>query len=140
MFEFHGWLSLHSDDWDDPDPAVLEERLDAAEAALRGEIEKADDGFSVFEIRRAGNGLRTLCVQGLRNHRYEPVVDLFRWAAGNLAESYGLLYVWDDEDRRGGDADHSNAFRVWRVAQGEFDEQADPFLSPCVPTIEKPWP
>ena len=41
MFEFHGWLSLRSDDRDDPDPAVLEARLDAAEAALLGEVEKA---------------------------------------------------------------------------------------------------
>lgn len=139
MFEFHGWLSLHPDDRDDPDTAVLEERLDSAESALLNEIEKAGDDVSVFEIRRAGNGLRTLSVHGLSNHRHEPVIDIFRWAAGNLTESYGLLYVWDDEDRRGGDADHTNAFRVWRVAQGKFDEHADPFLSPCVPTIEKPW-
>ena len=140
MFEFHGWLSLHSDDRDDPTPAVLEERLDAAESALLDEIEKADDDFSVFEIRRAGNGLRYLSVHGLSNHRHEPVIDLFRWAAGNLTESYGLLYVWDDEDRRGGGAVHSNAFRVWRVAQGKCGEYADPFLSPCIPTIEKPGP
>jgi len=138
MFEFHGWLSLHSDDREDLDPATLEERLDSAESALAREIEKADDDFSVFEIRRAGNGLRYISVHGLSNHRYEPVISLFRWAAENLTESYGLLYVWDDEDCRGDDANHTNAFRVWRVAQGKFDEYADPFLSPCVPTIEKP--
>jgi hypothetical protein len=137
MFEFHGWLSIHSDDRDDPDPVVLEERLNSAESALLREIEKADDDFSVFEIRRAGNGLRYLSVHGLSNHRYEPVINLFRWAAENLTESCGLLYVWDDEDRRGVDADHTNVFRVWRVAQGKIDEYADPLLSPCVPTIEK---
>lgn len=140
MFEFHGWLSLHPDDQDDADLVVLEDRLNSAESALRREIEKVDDGLSVFEVRRAGNGLRYLAAHGLRNHRYVPVVDLFRWVADNLPDSYGLLYLRDDEDDRGGEADNTNAFRVWRVARGRFDEHADPFLSPCVPTIEKPWP
>ena len=138
MFEFHGWLSIHSADRDDPDPAVLEKRLDLAESALRREVDKANDDFSIFEVRRAGNGLRYLSVHGLSNHRYEPVIDLFRWAAENLSESYGLLYVWDDEDCRGDSRDYSNMFRIWRVVQGTIDEYADPFLSPCVPTIEKP--
>ena len=34
MFEFHRWLSLHSDDRDDPDLAVLKERLDSAERTV----------------------------------------------------------------------------------------------------------
>jgi hypothetical protein len=144
MFEFHGWLSLCVDDRDDPDTAVLEARLDAAETDLRREIEAVDDGLSVFEVRRAGNGLRFLAVHGLRNHRYAPLFELFRWAARNLPDSYGLLYVRDDEDDRApgaedNGADTTNAFRVWRVAQGRFDEHPDPLLSPCVPTIEKPW-
>ncbi len=139
MFEFHGWLSLRVDEQDDPDLAILEERLDRAERALLNEVEKVDDDFSVFELRRAGNALRYLAVHGVTNHRYSQVIDLFRWAADNLPETYGLLYVWDDEDDREG-GDHTNAFRVWRVAQGALTEHADPFLSPCVPVIEKPWP
>ena len=140
MFEFHGWLSLEVDDRDDPDPTILDERLDLAERGLLGQIEKAGDGASVFELRRAGNGLRYLAVHGLRNHRYLPVIDLFRWAAENLPEAYGLLYVRDDEDERDEDMDITNAFRVWRVAQGKCSEHEDSFLSPCVPTIEKPYP
>lgn len=137
MFEFHGWLSLRTDDRDDPDLAVLEERLDSAESALGREIEMVDDGISVFEVRRAGNGLRYLAVHGLCNHRYAPVFNLFRWVAENLRDSYGLLYVRDDEDDRGDKTDYTNVFRVWRVAQGSIEEHTDSFLSPCVPTIEK---
>jgi hypothetical protein len=139
MFEFHGWLTLCPDDRDDADPAVLEARRDAAEAALRREIEKAADGLSVFELSRAGNGLRYLAVHGLRNHRTEPVIELFAWAAANLPFSYGLLYLRDDEDHRGAEGDFTNAFRIWRVARGCFDEHPDALLSPCVPTIEEPW-
>lgn len=138
MFEFHGWISLKPNDEDDPDLEALEQRLDVAEAALRREIRKAEDGMSEFELLRTGNGLRTLTAHGLRNHRYEPLFDLFRRAAAMLPDSYGLLYVRDGEDARRGEADYMNTFRAWRVAQGSFKEFADPFLSPCIPVIEKP--
>lgn len=79
-----------------------------------------------------------LLAHGLRNHRYEPVIDLFRWVAVELPFSYGLLYVHDDEDTHRG-ADHVNEFQVWRLARGEFEELADPFLSPYIPTVEPHW-
>jgi hypothetical protein len=73
------------------------------------------------------------------------VIDLFRRVATELPFSYGLLYVHDDEDslwditdeqiaRHGNNYD--NEFRVWRLARGEFEERADPFLSPYIPTVE----
>jgi hypothetical protein len=74
---------------------------------------------------------------GLRNHRYEQVVDLFRWIAAELPDSDGLLYVHDDEDC-GRDSDFSNEFRVWRMARGRFDESADTHSSPYFPTVELP--
>ena len=52
-------------------------------------------------------------------------------------DSYGLLYVHDDEDGAHG-LDHSNEFRVWRLAGGRLEEVADPFLSPYLPTVELP--
>jgi hypothetical protein len=79
-----------------------------------------------------------LFAHGLRNHRYEPVIDLFRWVAEELPHSYGLLYVRDDEDH-GREANYDNEFRVWRLARGRFEELADPFLSPCNPIAEAPW-
>jgi hypothetical protein len=138
MFEFHGWVSIAVDDGDDGGMAVLAERLDDAISAVAARIAQAEDGLSVFEVRRAGNGLAYVAAHGLRNRRYAPVFALFEWIAANLPESYGLLHVRDDEDDRGGGADYSNAFRVWRVARGEFAEHADTLLSPCVPTIEAP--
>jgi hypothetical protein len=137
MFEFHGWATIRVDDGDDPDLGVVRAREDTALARLQEAVTAADDEFSHFDLRRTGNGLIVLLAHGLRNHRFEPVLDLFRWVATELPFAYGLLYVWDDEDCREG-RDQTNEFRVWRVARGDIQEFHDPFLSPCIPTIEPP--
>src|SRR5262249_7181410 len=120
------------------DTSVVHTREDAAIARLQAAIRAADDAFSLFDLRRTSNGLVVLLAHGLRNHRYEPVIELFRWVAAQLPFAYGLLYVHDDEDTCRG-ADHGREFRVWRLARGEFGELADPLLSPYIPTVEPPW-
>lgn len=84
------------------------------------------------------NGMHSFTVTGLRNHRKEEVIDLFRWLAENGPGSYGLLHVCDDEDGERG-ADYANGFRVWRLARGRLTEHTDPFLSPRIPTVEDPY-
>lgn len=131
MFEFHGWATIRvPDDGSSFTPIGRGVGFDAIKR-LRAAINEAHDEFCDFDIRRAGNGLVVLSVHGLRNHRYEPVIDLFRWLATELPDSYGLLYIHDDED-----FNFSNDFRVWRLARGNCDELADPFLSPYLPTVE----
>jgi len=138
MFEFHGWATIRMHDSDDPDMSVIREREEAAISRLRNVIRDVDDQFSFFDLRRTSNELLVLLAHGLRNHRYEPAINLFRVVASELPFAYGLLYVHDDEDSRRG-ADRTNEFRVWRLARGEFKELADPFLSPYIPTVEPPW-
>lgn len=138
MFEFHGWATVRVDDHDDPDSGVIRGREEEAIVRLRAAIHKASDEFSFFELRRTSNEIIVLMAHGLRNHRYEPVIDLFKWLAAELPYSYGLLYVHDDEDHARGD-DHANEFRAWRIARGQCEELNDPFLSPYIPTVEPPW-
>jgi hypothetical protein len=138
MFEFHGWAVITVDDPVDADLASLEAQIDQAEAVLRHALADAADGFCVFDIQHTCNALRYLNVHGLRNHRYQPVIDLFQWIANQLPACYGLLYIRDDEDIIRAGQDFSNCFRVWRLARGQLTEQSDPFLSPCIPTIELP--
>ena len=124
MFEFHGWATLWVDTSDDPDLPVQRAREDAAIERVRAAVQVAEDVFSHFDVRRTGNGLIVLIAHGLRNHRYEPVITLFREVAAMLPDSYGLLYVHDDEGlSRGGN--YTDTFRVWRVARGELAEVAD---------------
>ncbi len=138
MFEFHGWVNIRVEDQDDPDLSIMERREEKAIERLQNVINDADDDHSLFDLKRTSNGMIVLCVHGLRNHRYKPVIDLFEWIANELSCSYGLLYVHDDEDHSRG-VDYENEFRVWRLARGEFEEMADPFLSPYIPTVEPPW-
>jgi Immunity protein 7 len=106
-----------------------------AVSRLQEAIKRADDVFSMFGVRQTGNELIVLYAHGLRNHRYRPVIELFRWVATELPDSYGLLYVHDDEAEG-----QDNEFRVWRLARGMFEEVPDPFLSPYFPTVESPHP
>ena len=129
MFEFHGWATILTETEDSStDPAA------DAIARLHAGVNEARDTFSVFEVKETGNGQTVLMAHGLRNHRFERVIGLFRWLAAELPASYGLLYVRDDES-----AGHDNVFQVWRLARGRLEELADPFLSPYVPTATPPF-
>jgi|SaaInlStandDraft_1057018.scaffolds.fasta_scaffold133568_2 hypothetical protein len=131
---FHGWINIQVDDKDDPDFKTLTLRMDEALIKLKKKVEEVDDSFCHFQVGKAGNDMNFLNVHGNRNHRFRPVIELFHWVAENLQESYGLLYVWDDEHK-----DFDNEYRVYKVAQGKCTEHKDHYLSPCVPTIEKPY-
>jgi hypothetical protein len=143
MFEFHGWAVITVDDLDDEGHdtlrlATIAAKMADAEAALQVALANATDTFCVFEIQHTCNALRYLTTHGVRNHRYQPVIDLFQWIADHLPACYGLLYIHDVEDMTRTGDDFSNCFRVWRLARGQLTEQPDPFLSPCIPTIEVP--
>lgn len=128
VFEFHGWATIRVPNLD---PTRRRELEASAVARLREAIARADDQFSLFDVRQTGNELIVLYAHGLRNHHFQPVIELFRWVASELPDSYGLLYVHDDEVEG-----RENEFRVWRLARGVFEERADPFLSPYMPTVE----
>jgi hypothetical protein len=138
MFEFHGWVVIRAHDRDDPDPDVLLDREEAVVERVRTAIGDVDDKFSLFDLRRTGNGLIVLFAHGLRNHRFEPVIELFRRITVEVPDAYGVLYVHDDEDPRSSNS-FRNEFRVWRMARGTIEERDDPFLSPYIPTVEPPW-
>ena len=91
--------------------------------ALRSAMNQAHDEFCFFDLQQCGNGMIVLIAHGLRNHRYEPVIDLFHWVAQNLPHSYGLLHIQDDE-LPGEDSD----LKVWRLANARLTERNDPFL------------
>lgn len=135
MFEFHGWASIRVPDSEQKDFSRIGEGPEVeAIKRVRSLINEFHDEFSLLEIRLTGNGLIVLIVHGLRNHRFDAIIDLFRRVGIELPDSYGLLYIHDDES-----ADRGNEFRVWRLARGKLEELADPFLSPCIPTIEPPY-
>jgi hypothetical protein len=135
MFEYHGWVSLRAtvavEDSPEAD-AHNEARLYAAVEALRRRVAEIGDWYLV-DVRWM-NGSPFLHLAGNPNHRGmlgDEILELFRYVARIAPGSYGLLYLWDDEDAR-----YDNEFRVFRVVRGTVTEHADPFLSPAVPVLE----
>jgi hypothetical protein len=132
MFEFHGWATIRVAEQERADFKPIGRGADVdAIKRVRAAINDAHDEFSLFEVRQTSNNMIVLMAHGLRNHQFEPVVGLFRWLATELPDSYGLLYIHNDESEA-----HGNEFRVWRLARGRFEELDDPFLSPYIPTVE----
>lgn len=122
MFEFHGWLTVDG-------------ALDAKgiiDVRLIELVASAGVGSgSICEVRLTSNELLVVQAHGLQNHRNEPLIRVFKEIAETWPESYGLLYVWDQEHKQ-----LYNEFQVFRFARGSVEEMTDPFLSPCMPVIE----
>ena len=120
MFEAYGWANLGHD----TSLSQVEPQVDALCRAGGAEVTLTRDLNNVGSV---------VSVAVSRNHRSESAIDFFRWLAEAESTAYGLLFVRDDE------SEHDNEFRVWRLARGELGEFSDPFLSPCIPTIEAPY-
>ena len=137
MYQFNGWIVLRYHTYE-----IDSERQDYGVSKFKHYIKDIDtENVTVF--RR--NGLDSFMISGMHNHKQDYVVEIFEWVAEHLPGSYGLLYIWDDEDCYGSYSryqytdetiDNTNKFLVWKLAKGKLTQVDDPFLSPCIPTIE----
>ena len=130
MYEFHGWVAL-SDSTYESDFEVV-----AAGVAELGTLLEGFPSPLVAARIEPRNGQYFLSLEGLTNHkgRVAALLDeVLAYVCERLPGSYGLVYVRDDEGELEADR---NVFRVRVIARGGIDERADPFLSPCRPTIE----
>ena len=131
MLEYHAWVTLRES------PREVDEgNLNRIVAEIRREL--ADwDSFNPKSSLQPVNGTYFLTVTGSANHlssHIERCRRLLELVAKIAPGSYGLFYVWDDEDPA-----HANEFRVWVLARGTLQPRSDPFLSPCIPTFEDPY-
>lgn len=131
MYEYHGWATLR-------ETYLNEDHFDEKMEEMVGRIKEkmieigADNGLSDL---RAVNGEYQLHLSGLLNHksrRTEEIIQLYEFMAKTATGSYGLLYVFDDEDENGED----NEFQVYVMARGRIEKKKDPFLSPFAPVVE----
>jgi hypothetical protein len=133
MFEFHGWAVIQStsgrrvfrpDGLYFPDDELLHEQLNAH-----------IDQFNVREwvhFHRTVNGFASLTFSGLRNHRDERIVGVFKWLAVHAQRSYGFLFTRDAED------EVYSQFRIFRLANGQFEALPDFLAVPEVPELPQP--
>jgi hypothetical protein len=139
MYTFFGWAELryHSHDTNE----------ELQNTAVDNFINYIDGMESVdISMVQRRNGLDSFMISRMHNHTASYIIDVFEWIAKNLPGSYGLLYVHDDEESYGAykyskyydnpRVDNSNKFVVYKLAKGCLTREEDPFLSPCIPTIE----
>lgn len=82
-----------------------------------------------FELKTIFNGTEFLTVTGNMNHYSHQVrncLQFFKELPNYLDdESYGILYLWDDED-----LNKYNTFQVWSLKNCVVEEKKDNILSP----------
>lgn len=131
MFEYHGWISVRETaevSETDDDAARLHEIVDGLTARIR-EI----DSPYLLDLRWM-NGEPFIHLGGFRNHHDPEIPAFFREVGRRAPGSYGLLHVWDDEDRG-----RENEVRVLRLVRGQVSEDTETRLSPCIPVLEDPF-
>jgi hypothetical protein len=130
----------------EPDPDARDKHADHANSLLwagfRAWMEANGDPFLIWQFSEHNNndsGVLTFSVS--RNHRLSGVWGMLDWIAFHGPGSYGLFFVYDDEDdgtNNNGRAgiDHSSTFRVHRLLHGTLTEMADPFFGEIWPGLD----
>lgn len=132
MIEYHAWASVEFPEresgGDSPTPSEL--------AGVVAAIDALTKVVPIVGYQHS-NGKLHFWAAGSANHRcaeVERLWDFYKNLPALAPESYGLVYVRDDEDSRG----FNDSFAVWKLALGRLEEVKDTLLSPCIPIIEFP--
>ncbi|MCL2352504.1 MAG: immunity 7 family protein [Firmicutes bacterium] len=132
MYEYHGWATIRETYLNDDN---FDEKIDGIIDKIQAEIDKLGLDNGLLDLR-AVNGEYQLHLSGLLNHSGQRANDIYRFFEyiSNIAiGSYGLLYVFDDEDMNGDE----NEFQVYKLAKGKFEKKKDTLLSPYIPVVEE---
>ena len=142
MLLVQGWCILQADN---PAGSSLDQIIHADQALFDSFRRWAAENESPFLDWRLvdylNNHTGLLSFMASRNHRASMVWDMLDWVATASARSFGVVYVFDDEDvpertgYRRTEVDYSNVFRVHVVRDGQVTEQSDPFLGPVHPHL-----
>ncbi len=129
MIELHGWVTIR-----DTYEAIFEEgdNIDFVVAEIGEKINQ----LHWFKPKiKNGNGSPFIQFSNFANRirpDTEEIFQLFEYIGKVAKGSYGLIYLYDDENTNG----QQNHFQVFSLARGVVKKHVDPFLSPIIPTIE----
>lgn len=129
MVELHGWITFR-----ETYKVFIEE--EAHIDLLIRKIQEEINNLSWFKPKiEAQNGDWFIQFSIYANRINPQILEVFKLCRkiGKIAEgSYGLIYLYDDEDTNG----NENAFQVFSLARGELTNKKDFYLSPVIPIIE----
>ena len=109
-----------------------EEQIDVIVQKIQDIIERLHWFKPTIKAMNGEHFLEFTLFSNRKDSRSREVFELYR-RIGELAPgSYGLIYLYDDEDVEG----RENQFQVFSLARGIVEEREDTFLSPVIPMIE----
>lgn len=130
MVELHGWAMIREDFSADSE----EDNIELILNRLSWEIKKLGIDERLLRIEYS-NGEAIVTATKLANHLSNDITEIinfFEQITVIAPGSYGLLYLYNDEDKNGFD----NTFQVFVLSKGNFELHRDPFLSPYITTVE----
>ncbi len=128
MVELHGWLSIKE--------TYKNEDLmsDAEIESVWQQVDAIMNNNTCGEKIQSRNGERFLNTLLCSNHHtaeVDEIIDIYTKISEVATGSYGLIYLWDDEDET-----HYNEYQVLVFKRGKCERRADTDFSPCIPMIE----
>lgn len=130
MVELHAWALIRESFSTDSEEDNIERVVDSLSCEIR-KLRMDDKQLRIDFC----NGEAVVTATKLTNHFSDDVkgiLHFFQRIACVAPGSYGLLYLYNDEDTDG----FENAFQVFVLSKGSFTLHRDPFLSPYIPTVE----
>jgi hypothetical protein len=130
MIDINGWLVLSNSADGETHSGSLSEGL----SDLKEYVLSLGSFNQVFAFNKV-NQNHVLNITIAHNHNLDyidMIEELLNKVAKRLIGSYGLVYVWNDED-----LENHNNFVVYKLAKERVTKERDPFLSPCNPIIEE---
>ena len=126
MVELHSWITIRE---------TYEICEDADDGRVIQNIKEVIQGLRYIDVSvKVTNGNYYIEFSLYTNHFSADVKEYLNFFSeiGKIAKgSYGLLYLYNDED-----ATYCNEFQIWRLSRGEVRKFDDKILSPFVPTVE----
>lgn len=126
MVEIHGWITIRETykviDTDETDKIIKSLVKDLKNIEYLNPEIKWMNGQSYLQLSLYSNHWGEDC---------DEIIKIYKLIADKAEGSYGLLYVYNDEDRI-----NFNEFIVYRLARGKVEAYKDKYLSPYIPVIE----
>ena len=129
MIELHGWVTIRETykvTFDE------EEHIEIIVQKIRDEIDKLRWFKPTIKVMNGEWFLEFSQFSNRKDSRSREIFELYKRIGEIALGSYGLIYLYDDEDMEG----KENLFQVFSLARGIVEEREDSYLSPVIPTIE----
>ena len=129
MIELHGWVTIRETykvTFDE------EEHIEIIVQKIQDEIDKLHWFKPTIKVMNGEWFLEFSLFSNRKDSRSREIFELYKKIGEIALGSYGLIYLYDDEDMEG----KENLFQVFSLARGIVEEREDSFLSQVIPTIE----